>query len=137
MGGRRSRSDSRCAVANELILIVEDNPKNLKLVRDTLQVKGYQTVEVETGEDGVRLARERRPALILMDIQLPGISGIEALARLRADAVTRSIPVVAITASVMAQDRQKVMAAGFDGFQGKPISVRELLATIRGILERS
>jgi two-component system cell cycle response regulator DivK len=124
-------------VANELILIVEDNPKNLKLVRDTLQVKGYQTIATETGEEGVRIAQERRPALILMDIQLPGISGIEALQRLRADRVTRSIPVVAVTASVMAQERQKVMAAGFDGFQGKPISVRELLETVRQILDKS
>ena len=122
-------------MANELVLIVEDNPKNLKLVRDILQVTGYQTVEAETGEEGVRLARERQPALILMDIQLPGMSGIEALGRLRADATTRMIPVIAVTASVMAQDRERVMAAGFDGFQGKPISVRELLATVRGILE--
>ena len=124
-------------MANELILIVEDNPKNLKLVRDILQVTGYQTVEAETGEEGVRLARERQPALILMDIQLPGMSGIEALGRLRADAMTRTIPVIAVTASVMAQDRGRVMAAGFDGFQGKPISVRELLATVRGILEKA
>jgi len=72
-------------MSNELILIVEDNPKNLKLVRDTLQVKGYQTIEAETGEEGVQLARERRPALILMDIQLPGMSGIEAFGELRAD----------------------------------------------------
>ena len=122
-------------MAGELILIVEDNPKNLKLVRDILQVTGYQTVEAETGEEGVRLARERQPALILMDIQLPGMSGIEALGRLRADATTRTVPVIAVTASVMAQDRERVMAAGFDGFQGKPISVRELLATVRGILE--
>ena len=124
-------------MAGELILIVEDNPKNLKLVRDILQVTGYQTVEAETGEEGVRLARERQPALILMDIQLPGMSGIEALGRLRADATTRTIPVIAVTASVMAQDRERVMAAGFDGFQGKPISVRELLATVRGILEKA
>ena len=122
-------------MANELVLIVEDNPKNLKLVRDILQVTGYQTVEAESGEEGVRLARERQPALIVMDIQLPGMSGIEALGRLRADATTRTSPVIAVTASVMAQDRERVMAAGFDGFQGKPISVRELLATVRGILE--
>ena len=70
-------------MAHELVLIVEDNPQSLKLVRDTLQVKGYQTIEAETGEEGVRLAHERHPALILMDIQLPGISGIEALQRLR------------------------------------------------------
>jgi two-component system, cell cycle response regulator DivK len=121
-------------VASELILIVEDNPRNLKLLRDTLQVKGYQTIDAGTGEQGVQLARERQPALVLMDIQLPGISGLEALGQLRADPSTRSIPVIAVTASVMAQERQKVMAAGFDGFQGKPISVRELLETIRRVL---
>ena len=123
-------------MANELILIVEDNEKNRKLVRDTLQYKGYQTIEAETGEDGVRLARERRPALVLMDIQLPGIDGITALGQLRADATTREIPVVAVTASVMAQDRQKIIAAGFDGYQGKPISVKELLETVRQLLDR-
>jgi CheY-like chemotaxis protein len=124
-------------VAHELILIVEDNPKNLKLVRDTLQVKGYQTIEAGTGEQGVQLAREHHPALILMDIQLPGISGVDAFRQLRGDPATRSIPVIAVTASVMAQERQKVMAAGFDGFQGKPISVRELLTTIRQVLDES
>jgi CheY-like chemotaxis protein len=123
-------------VANELILIVEDNPRNLKLLRDTLQVKGYQTIEAGTGEEGVQLARQRQPALVLMDIQLPGISGVQALGQLRSDPTTRAIPVIAVTASVMAQERQRVMAAGFDGFQGKPISVRELLETIRGILAR-
>jgi len=105
-------------------------------VRDTLQVKGYQTIETETGEEGVRLARERHPALVLMDIQLPGISGIEALHQLRADPVTSATPVIAITASVMAQDRTRVMAAGSDGFQGKPISIKELLGTVREILDR-
>jgi len=123
-------------MANELILIVEDNPKNLKLVRDTLQVTGYQTIEAETGEEGLRLAHERQPALILMDIQLPGITGVEALQRLRADPATQHTPVVAVTASVMPQDRTRIMAAGFDGFLGKPISVRELLATVREILDK-
>jgi len=124
-------------MANELILIVEDNPKNLKLVRDTLQVKGYRTIEAGTGEDGVQMARGQHPALVLMDIQLPGISGIVAFQQLRADPSTCRIPIIAVTASVMAQDRQKVMAAGFDGFQGKPISVRESLETIRTILDKS
>ena len=124
-------------MANELILIVEDNPKNLKLVRDTLQVKGYQTIEAETGEEGVRLAHERQPALILMDIQLPGINGIEALQRLRADPVTSATPVIAVTASVMTQDRSRIMAAGFNGFQSKPISVNQLLATVRETLDKS
>jgi two-component system, cell cycle response regulator DivK len=124
-------------VANELILIVEDNPQSLKLVRDILQVKGYQTLETETGEEGVRLARERQPALILMDIQLPGINGIEALQRLRADPVTSATPVIAVTASVMTQDRSRIMAAGFNGFQSKPISVNQLLATVRETLDKS
>ena len=122
-------------MANELILIVEDNEKNRKLVRDVLQFRGYQTLEAETAEEGIRLAQGSRPALILMDIQLPGMSGIEALGQLRADPLTRDIPVIAVTASVMAQDRKKIMAAGFDGFQGKPISVRELLETVRQIIE--
>src|SRR5262249_35901895 len=133
---RRSPSRCRCAVANELILIVEDNPKNLKLVRDTLQVKGYRTVEAGTGEEGVQVAREQQPALVLMDIHLPGISGVDAFRQLRADPATRAIPVIAVTASVMAQERQKVMSAGFDGFQGKPISVRELLETVRQVLDK-
>jgi two-component system cell cycle response regulator DivK len=124
-------------VANELVLIVEDNPKNLKLVRDVLQVKGYQTVEATTGERGIQLAHEAHPNLILMDIQLPGISGIDALRQLRGDPVTQAIPVIAVTASMMPDDRHRIMAAGFDGFQGKPISVMELLETIRQILERS
>ncbi len=122
-------------MANERILIVEDNERNRKLVRDTLQFKGYETIEAETGEDGVRLAKERLPALVLMDIQLPGIDGITALGQLRADDRTRTIPVVAVTASVMSQDRQKIMAAGFDAYQPKPISVKELLETIRRLLE--
>ncbi|PYN43740.1 MAG: response regulator [Candidatus Rokuibacteriota bacterium] len=123
-------------MANELILIVEDNEKNLKLVRDVLQYKGYLTIEAGTGEDGVRLARERGPALILMDIQLPGIDGITALGQLRADPATRAIPVIAVTASAMTQDRKKIMAAGFDGYQTKPIKVREFMDAVRETLDR-
>jgi len=123
-------------MANELILIVEDNDKNRKLVRDVLRFKGYETLEAETGEDGVRLAQERRPALILMDIQLPGIDGIAALGRLRADPATREIPVIAVTASAMTHDRQKIMAAGFDGYQTKPIRVTEFLDVVRATLDR-
>ena len=124
-------------MANELILIVEDNPKNLKLVRDVLQVKGYRTLEAGTAEDGLVLAREQQPALILMDIQLPRMSGIEALGQLRADPATQALPVIAVTASMMPDDRHRIMAAGFDGFQGKPLSMMELLQTIRQILDRS
>ena len=124
------------SVSGELILIVEDQPLNRKLVRDVLQAKGYRTLESETGEEGVRLAREHRPALVLMDIQLPGINGIEALEQLRADALTRAIPVVAVTASAMAQNRQQILAAGFDAYQPKPIDVKLFLRVVREMLDR-
>jgi two-component system, cell cycle response regulator DivK len=123
-------------MAGELILIVEDNEKNRKLERDVLQFHGYRTMEAETGEDGVRLARESSPALVLMDIQLPGISGIEALRRLRADSETQGIPVMAVTASAMTQDRQTILAAGFDGYLSKPISLKEFVAAVRALLDR-
>jgi len=123
-------------VANELILVVEDNERNRKLVRDVLTFKGYQIIEAETGEAGVRLAQERRPSLILMDIRLPGTDGVEALGRLKAAASTRDIPVMAMTASVMTEDRQRITSAGFDAFQGKPIKVKEFLAAVEQLLER-
>ena len=118
-----------------LILIVEDNDKNLKLVRDVLQVKGYATIEAGTAEDGIVLARERKPDLILMDIQLPGMNGIEAIGVLRADPSTADIPVAAVTASVMQQDRNKITEAGFNAYVGKPINLNEFLATVRKLLE--
>ena len=119
-----------------LILIVEDNEKNLKLVRDVLQVKGYTTIEAGTAEDGIVLARARNPDLILMDIQLPGMNGIEARKVLRADPSTARIPVIAVTASVMQQDRAMIMDAGFDAYVSKPISLKEFLDTVRTLLER-
>lgn len=118
-----------------LILIVEDNEKNLKLVRDVLQVKGYKTLEAGSAEDGIKIARERAPNLILMDIQLPGMSGIDALKALRAEPATAGIPVVAITASVMQQDRQQIMRAGFDGFIEKPVNLKILLDTVQQALQ--
>jgi CheY-like chemotaxis protein len=121
-------------MAGELILIVEDNEKNRKLVRDVLQFKGYRTLEAETAEIGLSLARESGPALILMDIQLPGMSGIDALGHLRADPVTRGIPVMAVTASAMTQDRQKILAAGFDAYQSKPIDVKGFVAAVAELL---
>jgi len=120
-----------------LILIVEDNDKNLKLVRDVLQVKGYETLEAGTAEDGLELARARAPDLILMDIQLPGMNGIDALKALRAEPATAAIPVVAITASVMQQDRQEIMRAGFNGFIEKPINLRKFLDTVQQTLKGS
>jgi two-component system cell cycle response regulator DivK len=114
-----------------LVLIVEDKEKNLKLVRDVLQVKGYDTVEATSAEDGIRLAIERRPDLVLMDIQLPGMNGIDALHVLRGHAATATIPVIAVTASVMQQDRNLITDAGFDGYVAKPINLKEFLEAVR------
>ena len=118
-----------------LILIVEDNDKNMKLARDVLQVKGYATLEALTGEEGVKLAIEQKPDLVLMDIQLPGINGIEALRILRANPHTAAIPVIAVTASVMQQDRKQIMEAGFNMYVGKPINLKEFLDAVRTALE--
>ena len=101
-----------------------------------LTFKGYEVIESETGEEGVRLAQERRPSLVLMDIRLPGIDGVEALRRLRAEETTRGIPVMAMTASVMTEDRQKIMDAGFDGYQSKPINVTDFVVAVAQLLER-
>jgi len=117
------------------ILIVEDNDKNMKLARDILQAKGYATLEATTGEDGVRIAKAQLPGLILMDIQLPGINGIEALRQLRADPATASIPVIAVTASVMPSHRRDITDAGFDAYVAKPISLKEFVEAVRAGLE--
>ncbi|MDP2606423.1 MAG: response regulator [Deltaproteobacteria bacterium] len=121
-------------MAGELILIIEDNEKNRRLARDVLQVKGYRTIESETAEEGLKLAAEQAPALILMDIQLPGMDGITAMKRLKADRNTRSIPIIAITASAMTNNRQAMLAEGFDGYQTKPISLKDFLREVQRVL---
>jgi two-component system cell cycle response regulator DivK len=117
------------------ILIVEDNEKNMKLARDILRAKGYATLEAVNGLDGVKLALEQVPDLVLMDIQLPDINGIQAFQRIRANADTARTPVVAFTASVTANDRSRIGNAGFDGFLSKPINLKEFLETIKRMLE--
>ena len=121
-------------MSGPLILIVEDNARNAKLLRDVLQVTGYRTVDTTTAEEGIEVARRDRPALILMDIQLPGMDGKEALRALRSHPETAGIPVMAVTASVMPMERRDILAHGFDGFQEKPLSVRSLLAEVRRLL---
>jgi two-component system, cell cycle response regulator DivK len=121
-------------MGGELILIIEDNEKNRKLARDVLQVKGYKTIESETAEEGLTLALEKSPALVLMDIQLPGMDGIRALKQLRANPQTKNIPVIAITASAMTNNRQTMLAEGFDGYQSKPISVKNFLGELERVL---
>jgi two-component system, cell cycle response regulator DivK len=116
------------------ILVVEDNPLNLKLVRDVLQVSGYDVIEARTGEEGLRAAQDNPPDLVLMDLQLPGIDGTETLHRLRQDGLGRDVPVVAVTAFAMAEDRERAAHAGFDGYVEKPISVRALPGQIEAFL---
>jgi two-component system cell cycle response regulator DivK len=118
------------------ILVVEDNPKNLKLVRDVLQYSGYEVIEATSGEDGVLLAREERPDLILMDLQLPGIDGTEALRQIREDGSVNGVPVVAVTAFAMNEDRDRAFAAGFDGYVQKPISVKGLQQQVSEFLTK-
>ena len=121
-------------MAGELILIIEDNEKNMKLVRDVLSFHGYQTVEATTAEEGLELARSKQPALILMDIQLPGLDGVSALRQLRSEPSTDRIPVIAVTASAMSNERQKILEAGFEGYQAKPIKIKEFVAEVRSVL---
>ena len=121
-------------MANELILIIEDNEKNRKLCRDVLQVKGYRTIESETAETGLDLARGQTPDLILMDIQLPGMDGIAAMKQLKADAQTKTIPIIAITASAMTNNRTSMLAEGFDGYQTKPIALKDFLGEVERAL---
>jgi two-component system cell cycle response regulator DivK len=117
------------------ILVVEDNPLNLKLVRDVLQFAGYDVIEAHSGEEGVRAAQADPPDLVLMDLQLPGIDGTETLHRLRQGPLGRDVPVVAVTAFAMAEDRERASMAGFDGYVEKPISVRELPGQIEAFLD--
>jgi two-component system cell cycle response regulator DivK len=116
------------------ILVVEDNPKNLKLVRDVLTFSGYEVIEASSGEDGVRLAEEAGPDLILMDLQLPGIDGAEALRQIRVNDKKQGVPVVAVTAFAMNEDRARAFECGFDGYVEKPISARSLPQMIEDFL---
>jgi two-component system cell cycle response regulator DivK len=123
-------------MAGELILIVEDNEKNLKLVRDVLTYHGFRTMEATNGQDALEVAQAQCPALILMDIQLPEIDGITAFERLRADPSTKHIPVIAVTASATSVDRKRIVDAGFDGYQAKPIQVKEFVEEVKKTLAR-
>jgi len=123
-------------MAGERVLIVEDNEKNTKLFRDVLQAAGYVTLEAATGEDAIELAVAHEPALVLMDVQLPGIDGVETLGRLRGDERTATIPVVALTAQAMSGDRERFLDVGFDGYLSKPIDIVELIQAVREWCDR-
>jgi two-component system cell cycle response regulator DivK len=118
-------------MTGERILVVEDNEKNMKLFRDVLSATGYRTLEARTGGEAIALATANAPDLVLMDIQMPDVDGVEALRRLRADERTAAIPVLAVTAQAMHGDREHFLAEGFDGYLSKPVNVRELIGTVR------
>jgi two-component system, cell cycle response regulator DivK len=124
-------------VSDARILVVEDNEKNMKLFRDVLQAAGYSTLEATTGGQAVELATEHVPDLVLMDIQLPDFDGVEALGRLRASDRTASLPVLALTAQAMEGDRDRFLAAGFDGYLSKPVNVVDFVATVKRYCEGS
>jgi len=118
-------------MSDELVLIVDDNGKNVKLARDVLRFAGFRTLEARTGEEGVSLAAEHLPDVILMDIRLPDMEGTAALRQLKAEERTACIPVVAVTSFAMKGDRERFLAEGFDGYLEKPISVREFGEQVR------
>jgi len=122
---------------SRLVLIVEDNEKNLKLARDLLQYHGFRTIEATDAETGLRMAAESLPDIILMDVELPGMDGVTALQRLREDAVTAAITVVAVTASVMPVDQERFASAGFAGVIVKPIDVKAFPGQVRGYCDSS
>ena len=119
----------------QCVLVVEDNPRNLKLVRAVLEHSGFDVVAATTGEEGVALARQSSPDLILMDLQLPGIDGTETLRRIRSEETSTHVPVVAVTAFAMDDDRDQAYASGFSGYVQKPISVRDLPVQVRDFIQ--
>ncbi len=123
-------------MAGERVLVVEDNELSMKLFRDVLLATGYRTLEATTGGQAVELAAEQAPDLVLMDIQLPDIDGVEALGRLRANERTAAIPVLAVTAQAMQGDRERFLAAGFDDYISKPVDIVELVGTVRQHCDR-
>jgi two-component system, cell cycle response regulator DivK len=122
-------------MTGQQVLVVEDNERNMKLFRDVLHASGYRTLEAATGQRAVELVFEHRPDLVLMDIQLPDIDGVEALDRLRADERFSSVPVLALTAQAMEGDRERFLAAGFDGYLSKPVNIPEFVATVKRYCE--
>jgi two-component system cell cycle response regulator DivK len=137
-GGGLEFSQSRTATGVRIdmkkIMIVEDNELNMKLFNDLLQAQGYGTVQSSDGKDILKLAHRNRPDLIIMDVQLPGVSGVELTRMLKADADLKHIPILAVTAFAMKGDQEKIMESGCDGYLSKPISIPVFLETIAKFL---
>jgi two-component system cell cycle response regulator DivK len=121
-------------VTDTVVLIVDDNEKNMRLARDVLRLAGFRTLEAATGGESISLAHEHQPDVILMDIRLPDMDGTEATRKLKEDPRTEDIPVIALTSLAMKGDRELLLAAGFDGYLEKPISIREFPDQVRGFV---
>jgi len=122
-------------MTGERILVVEDNEMNMKLFRDVLIATGYRTLEATTGGEAIELATDQRPDLVLMDIQLPDLDGVQALRKLRGDERTAAIPVLAVTAQAMRDDRARFLEAGFEDYLAKPVNLGELIGTVRRLCD--
>ena len=122
-------------MSGAVILVVEDNVRNLKLIRDVLDFAGFEVVAASSAEEGIAIALERPPDLVLMDLQLPGIDGTETMRRMRSGPLDPQVPVVAVTASALPEDHERAQRAGFDGYLEKPISVRGLVARVGELLQ--
>ena len=136
MGGGEVTDGGAAATPRGLVLLVEDNERNRKLERELLELRAYETIETSTGEDAIELAARHQPALIVLDVALPGMDGVATLERIRSDPVTAGIPVVAVTAFAMPGDRDRLLQAGFDGYLAKPIDVRTFVDALEGVLGR-
>src|SRR5690606_17393862 len=126
-------TDEACSMA-KTILIVEDNDLNMKLFHDLLEAHGYNTLQTKDGMEALKIAREKRPDLILMDIQLPEVSGLEVTKWIKEDDELRSIPVVAVTAFAMKGDEEKIRQGGCEAYMSKPISVGKFIETVKAYL---
>ena len=122
---------------SKTILIVEDNENNMMLVRDVLELKGYSVLAATTGGEGVRLALDNKPDLILMDIHLPDIDGVAALKQIRADDAAKAIPILAVSASAMPEERQKILASGFEAYITKPLNMKSFVETIEKFIGKA
>jgi len=122
---------------SKTILIVEDNENNMMLVRDVLQMKGYTVLEATTGTEGVRLTLESKPDLVLIDIQLPDIDGITVFAQIRANEATKGIPLLAVSASVMPDEKQKIISSGFDAYITKPLNMKSFVETVEKFIGKA
>ena len=119
------------------ILVVDDEPRNLKLARDVLEMSGYEVIEAENGKIGIEMAKSQKPDLILMDIMMPVMGGVEATGILKADSTTQNIPILALSSQAMKGDKERIIGCGCDDYLAKPFNIHELQEIIAELLSKS